>query len=107
MEFAIYIKDFSYSKPCLTYCRHWFNILIIEILTKQEAIVYPPWVVLAIRPNPGVWEYVRINVDELMLDELSVSEYLAFKELLVNEQYVKIYLLKQIMSFRKLIYIKL
>ena len=73
---------------------------------KQEAIVYPPWVAMAVRPKPGVWEYVRVNVDELMLDELSVSEYLAFKELLVNEQYVKIYLLKQIISFRKRIYIE-
>jgi sucrose synthase len=46
----------------------------------QEAMVLPPWVGFAVRPRPGIWEYVRINVDELTLEELSVSEYLGFKE---------------------------
>lgn len=50
----------------------------------QEAIVLPPWVALAIRPRPGVWEYVRVNVSELAVQELSVSEYLKFKEELVD-----------------------
>jgi sucrose synthase len=66
---------------------------------KQEAVVYPPWVALAIRPNPGMWEYVRVNVDELMLDALSVSEYLAFKELLVNEWYATPFLFRKIICF--------
>jgi sucrose synthase len=51
----------------------------------QEAIVLPPWVALAIRPRPGVWEYVRINVSELAIEELTVPEYLKFKESLVEE----------------------
>lgn len=51
----------------------------------QEAIVIPPWVALAIRPRPGVWEYVRVNVNELAVQELSVPEYLKFKEDLVEE----------------------
>ncbi|KAJ0987469.1 hypothetical protein J5N97_005825 [Dioscorea zingiberensis] len=42
----------------------------------QEAIVIPPWVALAIRPRPGVWEYVRVNVNELAVEELTVPEYL-------------------------------
>ncbi|XP_077236474.1 sucrose synthase-like [Tasmannia lanceolata] len=50
----------------------------------QEAIVMPPWVALAVRPRPGVWEYVRVNVNELAVEELSVPEYLKFKEDLVN-----------------------
>ena len=50
----------------------------------QEAIVLPPWVALAIRPRPGVWDYIRVNVSELAVEELSVSEYLAFKEQLVD-----------------------
>jgi hypothetical protein len=54
----------------------------------QEAIVIPPWVALAIRPRPGVWEYVRVNVSELGVEELSVPEYLQFKEQLVNERYL-------------------
>ncbi|XP_072989700.1 sucrose synthase 1 [Typha latifolia] len=50
----------------------------------QEAIVIPPWVALAIRPRPGVWEYVRVNFSELAVEELSVPEYLQFKEQLAD-----------------------
>ncbi len=46
----------------------------------QEAIVLPPWVGFATRPRPGIWEYLRVNVEELVVEELSVSEYLGFKE---------------------------
>lgn len=58
-----------------------------EVLkSAQEAIVLPPFVALAIRPRPGVWEFVRVNVYELSVDELKVSEYLSFKEELVDGQ---------------------
>ncbi|KAI3913852.1 hypothetical protein MKW92_051637 [Papaver armeniacum] len=50
----------------------------------QEAIVLPPWVAVAVRPRPGVWEYIRVNVDALATEELTASEYLQFKEHLVN-----------------------
>ncbi|TJX44360.1 sucrose synthase, partial [Soehngenia saccharolytica] len=52
--------------------------------STQEAIIIPPWVALAVRPRPGVWEYVRVNVEELVAEQLSVPEYLEFKEHLVN-----------------------
>lgn len=56
-----------------------------EVLkSTQEAIVLPPWVALAIRLRPGVWEYVRVNVNALVVEELTVPEYLNFKEDLVN-----------------------
>ncbi|XP_051142212.1 sucrose synthase 2 [Andrographis paniculata] len=56
-----------------------------EVLrTAQEGIVSPPFVCIAIRPRPGVWEFVRVNVHELSVDELTVSEYLRFKEELVD-----------------------
>ncbi|XP_048320809.1 sucrose synthase 2 [Ziziphus jujuba] len=54
--------------------------------SAQEAIILPPFVAIAIRPRPGVWEYVRINVYELSVDHLSVAEYLRFKEELVDGQ---------------------
>ena len=44
---------------------------------KQEAIVYPPWVAMAVRPKPGVWEYVRVNVDEMTLDKKPEFELVA------------------------------
>jgi sucrose synthase len=53
--------------------------------STQEAIVSPPWVALAIRLRPGVWEYVRVNVNALIVEVLTVPEYLHFKEELVNE----------------------
>ncbi|XP_022861200.1 sucrose synthase-like [Olea europaea var. sylvestris] len=52
--------------------------------STQEAIVLPPWVALAIRLRPGVWEYVRVNVNALVVEELTVPEYLHFKEELVD-----------------------
>ncbi|PQQ01202.1 sucrose synthase 3 [Prunus yedoensis var. nudiflora] len=56
-----------------------------EVLkSTQEAIVLPPYVAIAVRPRPGVWEYVRVNVYELSVEELTVSEYLCFKEELVD-----------------------
>ncbi|KAL3725354.1 hypothetical protein ACJRO7_030379 [Eucalyptus globulus] len=56
-----------------------------EVLkSAQEAIVLPPFVAIAVRPRPGVWEYVRVNVHELSVEQLTVSEYLGFKEELVD-----------------------
>jgi hypothetical protein len=49
--------------------------------------VLPPFVAIAVRPRPGVWEYVRVNVHELSVEQLTVSEYLRFKEELVDGQY--------------------
>ncbi|RWW65143.1 hypothetical protein BHE74_00027563 [Ensete ventricosum] len=57
------------------------------IKAAQEAIVIPPWVALAIRPRPGVWEYVRVNISELAVEELTVAEYLHFKEELVDGRF--------------------
>ena len=50
----------------------------------QEAIVLPPFVAIAIRPRPGVWEYVRVNIDDLSVEQLDVSQYLRFKEELLD-----------------------
>ncbi|XP_057967270.1 sucrose synthase [Malania oleifera] len=56
-----------------------------EVLrSTQEAIVLPPWVALAVRPRPGVWEYIRVNIKALVVEQLRVAEYLHFKEELVD-----------------------
>ncbi|KAL5561413.1 hypothetical protein UlMin_031160 [Ulmus minor] len=54
------------------------------IKSAQEAIIMPPFVAISVRPRPGVWEFVRVNVHELTVEQLSVSEYLSFKEELVD-----------------------
>ena len=48
-----------------------------------------PWVAFAVRPKPGLWEYVRINVDELLIEHLSTAEYLELKERLALEDDIK------------------
>ncbi|KAI4379592.1 hypothetical protein MLD38_005870 [Melastoma candidum] len=56
-----------------------------EVLrATQEAIVLPPWIVLAVRPRPGVWEYIRVNIHALVVEELRPTEFLHFKEELVD-----------------------
>lgn len=58
---------------------------LVDILRcTQEAIVLLPWVALAVRPSPGVWEYIRVNLNGVLVEELSVPEYLQFKEVLVD-----------------------
>ncbi|KAM0837922.1 hypothetical protein ACQ4PT_061321 [Festuca glaucescens] len=67
----------------------------LDILrSSQEAIVLPPFVAIAVRPRPGVWEFVRVNVNELNVEQLSVSEYLRFKEELVDGQHDNPYVLE-------------
>ncbi|XP_028118128.1 sucrose synthase 2-like [Camellia sinensis] len=60
---------------------------LINTSQLQEAIVLPPFVAITIRPRPGVWEYVRVNVYELSVEQLSVSKYLCFKEELVDGEF--------------------
>uniref|UniRef100_A0A5B6Z962 Sucrose synthase n=1 Tax=Davidia involucrata TaxID=16924 RepID=A0A5B6Z962_DAVIN len=57
----------------------------IDLLkSTQEAIVLPPWIALAVRLRPGVWEYLRVNASALVVEELTVPEFLHFKEELVD-----------------------
>jgi sucrose synthase len=52
----------------------------------QEAICRPPMVYLALREGAGHWSYARIHQQRLILEIISVSDYLAFKELLVRPE---------------------
>ena len=38
----------------------------------------------AVSLRPSVWEYMRVNLNALVVEELSVPEYLQFKEELVD-----------------------
>lgn len=46
----------------------------------QEAVVISPRIALALRVGIGDWHYLRINADDMTVEEMSVSHYLAFKE---------------------------
>ncbi len=52
--------------------------------SSQEAVVEPPWIYMALRPRPGRWRYLCFHVDALQQNEVEVSEFLAFKERLVQ-----------------------
>lgn len=50
----------------------------------QEAVCRPPLTYLALREGPGHWSFLRIHQQQLIPETISVSDYLAFKELLVD-----------------------
>ena len=56
-------------------------------MCDQDALVLPPLIALAIRLRPGVWEYVGVDVNDFHVEEMTVKEYLHFKEELVAEEY--------------------
>jgi len=54
------------------------------IQTAQEAVLEPPWMYVATRPRIGRWRYVRLHMEIADAEEISVSEFLALKERIVN-----------------------
>ncbi|KAF3341275.1 sucrose synthase 7 isoform X2 [Carex littledalei] len=59
------------------------------ICSTQEAVVLPPLMAFAVRPNPGIWEYVKVHADDLSVEGITPSEYLKFKETLYDEKWAK------------------
>ncbi|RWR78550.1 Sucrose synthase [Cinnamomum micranthum f. kanehirae] len=57
------------------------------ICSTQEAAVVPPFVGFAVRPNPGVWEYVKVNSEDLSVDAITPSEFLKMKESIFDEKW--------------------
>ncbi|KAI3808311.1 hypothetical protein L1987_24260 [Smallanthus sonchifolius] len=55
------------------------------LCTTQEAAVVPPYVAFAIRPNPGFWEFVKVNCNDLSVDGITSTDYLKFKEMITDE----------------------
>lgn len=47
----------------------------------------PPTVALAVRPNPGIWEYVKVNAGDLEVEGITAKEYLKFKETVFDENW--------------------
>ncbi|KAK4355656.1 hypothetical protein RND71_024627 [Anisodus tanguticus] len=81
------IDEFNNAVCDDTACEKLKEGLLCEVLkSTQEAIVLPPFVAIAVRPRPGVWEYVRVNIYDLSVEELSIPEYLHFKEELVDDE---------------------
>ncbi|ALP54276.1 sucrose synthase [Candidatus Tenderia electrophaga] len=62
------------------------NSLARLIHNAQEAVLCAPWLYLQLRPFVARTKYLRIHVDELQVEELSVSQYLQFKESVAKGQ---------------------
>lgn len=72
----------------------YFTNLFVFPKTKnmQEAAVVPPYVGLAVRPNPGSWEYVKVNAEDLSVEGVDVLDYLKLKEMIFDDHwYVQSY----------------
>ncbi|GMP26770.1 hypothetical protein CsSME_00003068 [Camellia sinensis var. sinensis] len=59
------------------------------LCTTQEAAVVPPYIAFAIRPNPGSWEFVKVGSADLSVEGINATEYLKFKETIVDEDWAK------------------
>jgi len=60
--------------------------LVRIIANTEEAAVQTPWICIAVRPYVARWEYLRIHLDTMSVEPISVTEYLMFKEHLVQGQ---------------------
>ncbi|MEF8792699.1 sucrose synthase [Thiohalorhabdus sp.] len=50
------------------------------VAVAQEAVLESPWLALSIRPSRARWQYLRFHAEMVELEEISVSEFLTFKE---------------------------
>ncbi|KAG5515357.1 hypothetical protein RHGRI_036414 [Rhododendron griersonianum] len=55
--------------------------------STQEAAVTPPYVALAVRRNPGLWEFFKVNADDLEVDAITAKDYLKIKETIFDENW--------------------
>lgn len=67
-------------------CGACFLIFVCEIFL-QEAVVIPPHVAFAIRPNPGFWEFVKVSSVDLSVEGITATDYLKYKEMIVDENW--------------------
>lgn len=58
--------------------------LAVALKKAQEALATDSWFYLVIRPRVATWHYLRYNLEERTLKEISVSEFLSIKEKLVT-----------------------
>jgi len=68
-------------KPAESLCKSAFRKIIAK---SQEAAIETPWIYLAVREQVGRWSYVCLHTETLDTKEVSVSEFLSFKERLVT-----------------------
>ncbi|KAI4299664.1 hypothetical protein L6164_033099 [Bauhinia variegata] len=63
------------------------GLLGLILSSTQEAVVIPPYVAFAVRPNPGVWEFVKVSSENLSVEGITSTDYLKFKEMAYDENW--------------------
>ncbi|KAE9596113.1 putative sucrose synthase [Lupinus albus] len=63
------------------------GLLGFILSSTQEAVVDPPYVAFGIRPNPGVWEFVKVSSEDLSVEAITSTDYLKFKERVYDEKW--------------------
>lgn len=72
------------------YCRTTDNDKLLDsplakaIAHTQEAAIVAPWLYLDVRPRVAQWHYLRFHFETMTSEEVSVSEFLGFKEGLIS-----------------------
>lgn len=51
---------------------------------SQEATIETPWLYFALRPRIGDWLFVRIHIELMRIEEISVTDFLSHKERFVE-----------------------
>ncbi len=76
-EFQLFCAEAEDTSIC--------NSTLSQVISvAQEAVIEAPWLYLAVRPSVARWHYVRFHVEAMEQHEVTVSEFLAFKERQVN-----------------------
>jgi sucrose synthase len=72
-ELLLMEKDFDRTDALYNLVRH-----------LQEGVFCSPWAYFVLRPDIAKWVFVRIHQDYLALEEVTVNEFLGFKETVVK-----------------------
>ncbi len=54
------------------------------ILSVEECSIRFPFVCFAVRRDPSHWHYIRFHMEDIFMEEISVAEFLMFKESIVE-----------------------
>lgn len=70
---------------------HLLESPLAQMLNKtQEAAIAAPWLCLDVRPRVAHWHYLRYHLETMTFEEISVAEFLRFKESLITGGYDRI-----------------
>lgn len=62
------------------------SILDYLAASTEEVVVDSPWIVFSVRPRIAWHEWFRVNIETLDIDEMTIDQFLAYKEKLVSPE---------------------